>query len=52
MKASTGLEIINEYFKIGFKDYLKNRGLHNIRVQLQGEGIYTLGIHLFIRTDQ
>ncbi|MCK9477489.1 MAG: hypothetical protein M0R46_16350 [Candidatus Muirbacterium halophilum] len=34
----------NEYFKIGFKDYLTNRGLHNIRVQLQGEGIYTLGM--------
>ncbi len=35
---------IHGYFKIGFKDYLKNRGLHNIRVQLQGEGIYTLGL--------
>lgn len=34
----------NAYFKIGFKDYMKNRGLHNIRVQLQGEGIYTLGL--------
>lgn len=34
----------NEYFKIGFKDYLTNRGLHNIRVQLQSEGIYTLGM--------
>lgn len=34
----------NSYFKIGFKDYLTNRGLHNIRVQLQGEGIYTLGM--------
>lgn len=34
----------NEYFKIGFKDYMKNRGLHNIRVQLQGEDIYTLGL--------
>lgn len=35
---------LNEYFKIGFKDYKKNQGLHNIRVQLQGEGIYTLGL--------
>jgi len=35
---------LNGYFKIGFKDYLTNRGLHNIRVQLQGEGIYTLGM--------
>lgn len=35
---------INEFFKIGFKDYMKNKGLHNIRVQLQGEGIYTLGL--------
>jgi len=35
---------INGYFKIGFKDYTKNKGLHNIRVQLQGEGIYTLGL--------
>lgn len=34
----------NEYFKMGLKDYMKNRGLHNVRVQLQGEGIYTLGL--------
>jgi hypothetical protein len=35
---------INEYFKIGFKDTLINTGLHDIRVQLQAEGIYTLGL--------
>ena len=35
---------INEFFKIGLKDYTKNRGLHNIRVQLLAEGIYTIGI--------
>ncbi len=35
---------INEFFKIGFKDRYKNRGLNDIRVQLQGVGIYTMGI--------
>lgn len=35
---------INEFFKIGFKDTLTNRGLHDIRVQLLGNGIYTVGI--------
>lgn len=34
----------NEFFKIGFKDKQKQRRLHDIRVQLQGRGIYTLGI--------
>lgn len=34
----------NEFFRVGFKDNLTNRNLHNIRVQLQGVGIYTLGI--------
>ncbi|NCD12788.1 MAG: hypothetical protein EOL93_09590 [Epsilonproteobacteria bacterium] len=34
----------NEFFKIGFKDKQKQRRLHDIRVQLQGKGIYTLGI--------
>lgn len=34
----------NELFRIGFKDEYKNRGLHNIRIQLQGVGIYTIGI--------
>lgn len=36
---------VNDYFKIGFKDKMKNRGLNDIRVQLQGNGIYTIGIH-------
>lgn len=35
---------INEYFRIGFKDRYKRRGLNDIRVQLQGIGIYTIGI--------
>jgi len=35
---------INEYFKIGFKDKEKNIRLHNIQVQLQGIGIYTIGL--------
>jgi len=34
----------NEFFKIGFKSYLENRGLNDIRVQLQANGIYTIGI--------
>ena len=29
----------NEFFRIGFKDRYKNRGLNDIRVQLQGNGI-------------
>jgi len=39
---------INEFFKIGFKDPLTNRGLHDIRVQLLGNGIYTIGIKSII----
>jgi hypothetical protein len=39
---------INEFFKIGFKDKYKNRGLNDIRVQLQGLGIYTIGIKSLI----
>lgn len=39
---------INEFFKIGFKDKYKNRGLNDIRVQLQGVGIYTIGIKSLI----
>lgn len=35
---------LNDFFKIGFKDHTKNRALHNIRVQLLCEGIYTIGI--------
>jgi len=39
---------INEYFKIGFKDSLHKRTLNDIRVQLQGIGIYTLGIKTLV----
>jgi len=34
----------NEFFRLGFKDNLTNFTLHNVRVQLQGIGIYTLGL--------
>ena len=34
----------NEFFKIGFKDTDTNKRLHDIRVQLQGVGIYNIGI--------
>ena len=34
----------NEFFRVGFKDETKNKELHNIRVQLQGVGIYTIGL--------
>lgn len=39
---------INEYFKIGFKDSMHKRTLNDIRVQLQGIGIYTLGIKTLV----
>jgi len=39
---------INSFFKIGFKDKYKNKGLNDIRVQLQGIGIYTIGIKSLI----
>jgi hypothetical protein len=39
---------INEFFKIGFKDYTKQRNMNDIRVQLQGIGIYTVGINSLI----
>jgi hypothetical protein len=35
---------MNSFFKIGFKDKHKNQGLNDIRVQLLGIGIYTVGI--------
>ena len=38
----------NEFFRMGFKDRYKNRGLNDIRVQLQGNGIYTFGINSII----
>lgn len=39
----------NHIFRIGFKDKNKNNGLHNIRVQLEGNGIYTFGINSIIK---
>lgn len=36
---------LNEYFRIGFKSCYENRGLNDIRVQLQGNGIYAIGIN-------
>jgi len=32
-------------FKVGFKGIESNRGLHNIRVQLLGNGIYSFGLN-------
>jgi len=34
----------HEFFRIGFKDAEKSQNIHNIRVQLNGIGIYTLGL--------
>ena len=34
----------HEFFKLGLKDPKTNQGLHDIRVQLLGNGIYTAGI--------
>ena len=42
----------NDFFRIGFKDKYKNRGLNDIRVQLQGNGIYTFGISSIIKLLQ
>ena len=39
---------INEFFRVGFKDETKNKELHNIRVQLQGIGIYTIGLKTLV----
>lgn len=38
------LKEINEYFRIGFKDTASNIHQHCIQVQLEGVGIYTLGL--------
>jgi len=38
----------NDFFKLGFKDEFTNRALHNIRVQLMGIGIYTIGLKALI----
>ncbi len=35
---------LNEFYKIGFKDTTKNQLLQDIRVQLQANGIYIIGI--------
>lgn len=34
----------SSFFKFAIKDKTKNRGLHNIQVQLTAEGIYSVGI--------
>lgn len=39
---------MNEFFKIGFKDKATNTNLNDIRVQLQGIGIYTVGIRSLV----
>jgi len=39
---------LNEFFRIGFKGFNENRGLNDIRVQLQGNGIYALGLNSLI----
>ncbi|UTJ06645.1 hypothetical protein [Arcobacter roscoffensis] len=39
---------LNEFFRIGFKSMYENRGLNDIRVQLQGNGIYAIGINSLI----
>lgn len=35
---------LNNFFRVGVKDPLTYQQLHNIRVQLQADGIYTIGI--------
>ena len=34
----------HEFFRVGFKDSEKSQNIHNIRVQLNAIGIYTIGI--------
>jgi hypothetical protein len=38
----------HDFFRIGFKDSEKAQNIHNIRVQLNAIGIYTLGINSLI----
>ena len=38
----------HEFFRVGFKDSEKAQNIHNIRVQLNGIGIYTLGLESVI----
>lgn len=40
---------IDEYFTIGFKDRLTNRGLNDIQIQLNANGIYTLSLNTLIK---
>ncbi len=40
---------IDEYFTIGFKDHLTNRGLNDIQLQLNANGIYTIGLKTLLR---
>jgi len=35
---------ISEFFRVGVKDNFSNAKLHNIRIQLQGIGIYSIGL--------
>ena len=38
----------HEFFRIGFKDAEKSQNIHNIRIQLNAVGIYTIGIKSLI----
>jgi len=40
---------IDTYLTIGFKDYMTNRGLNDIQVQLNANGIYTLGLKTLLQ---
>ncbi len=40
---------IDEYFTIGFKDHLTNRGLNDIQIQLNANGIYPLSLNTLIK---
>ncbi len=39
----------HEFFRVGFKDSEKSPNIHNIRVQLNAVGIYTLGIESLVK---
>ena len=39
----------HEFFRVGFKDSEKSPNIHNIRVQLNAIGIYTLGIKSLVK---
>ena len=38
----------HEFFRVGFKDPCKNKTIHDIRVQVNAIGIYTLGLNSLI----